>query len=88
MSTYLKFERPFSNKWEEACTALESYRNEYGNCLVPQVYKTASGLPLGAWVQSQRQRKDTLSPDQSERLDTLDFIWSRLSRDAGTLAEE
>ena len=75
-------------RWEEAYTALESYRNEYGDCLVPQVYKTPAGVPLGAWVQSHRQRKDTLSPDQRERLDALNFAWSRPSRDAGTLAEE
>ena len=56
------FERALDTKLIESTTAswefwfglLEVYKEEHGDCLVPQKYITASGDKLGTWVGTQR----------------------------------
>ena len=63
-------------QWEEGFHCLERYRQERGDCLVPQRYRDpASGFRLGGWVSKQREGKDTMLPERRQRLDALGFVW-------------
>jgi len=67
-------------KWEEGFHFLKRYRQDKGDCLVPATYRDpTSGYRLGAWVNRQRQTKDTMPPDRRERLDALGFVWEVLT---------
>jgi len=61
--------------WEERFTALEEYKQTYGNCLVPYPYM--ENKQLGSWVQGQRKNyKDgRLSEEQINRLENIGFVW-------------
>jgi hypothetical protein len=61
--------------WKEAFKALVTYKKEFGNCAVPQSYKTKDGLALGTWVANQR-KSQKLSPERKKQLDDLGFIWN------------
>lgn len=63
-------------QWEANYQQLAAYREQHGNCRVPQSYG-----PLGEWVKwlrlrRNRNRSADLSPLQIELLDDLDFIWN------------
>ena len=58
---------------------LETYTKAHGNCRVPQPHKTEDGWRLGLWVNNQRARRDTIPPDQRQRLEALpDWVWDVL----------
>jgi len=56
---------------------LEVYKSQFGNCNVPQNYKTADGFSLGSWVQKIRSRnnKNGLLANEKNELDKIGFIW-------------
>ena len=62
-------------KWEEGFTHLRSYRESNSNCLVPFDFNTEDGYRLGAWINIQRTKKATMSPERRRRLDELGFVW-------------
>ena len=62
-------------KWKEGFRALETYKKEFGDCWVNEVYTTQSGYTLGSWVQRQRTGKSKLGLENIHRLDALGFIW-------------
>jgi len=65
--------------WEEGFNHLKDYANERGHLRVSGKYTTPDGHKLGNWVNTQRNRKDTLSPQYRERLDALsEWIWDIL----------
>ena len=66
--------------WEEGLIEMSSYRNQYGDCLVPKGFITSSGFKLGAWVLGLRRRKKTLDADKLSRLSELDFVWNLRER--------
>jgi superfamily II DNA or RNA helicase len=66
----------FDELWNSAFAALKVYKDQFGDCNVPNIYKTADGLGLGKWVGSQRNKKNTLSPERIKQLDDLGFIWN------------
>jgi superfamily II DNA or RNA helicase len=66
---------PMDRFWKEAFKALIAYKKEFGNCAVPQSYKTKDGLALGTWVANQR-KSQKLSPERKKQLDDLGFIWN------------
>jgi DNA-binding TFAR19-related protein (PDSD5 family) len=66
-------------QWEQGMKELSTYKEEHGDCLVPQGYITTSGNKLGTWLSSQRSRKDRLTPEQVQRLDALEFVWDQLA---------
>ena len=70
---------PISEQWEEAFLALKIYREREGHCNVPQLFKV-DGFGLGAWVNTQRQRKKRLTKDEIIRLETLGFSWDPFSQ--------
>ena len=63
---------PRKEQWERGFSALEAYKNEFGNCLVSQNGQYA-GMNLGLWVSNQRNRKSELSAERIARLDALGF---------------
>ncbi len=72
---------PFSKAWNEAYELLLKHHKEYGNCDVPDKFKTSNGYSLGAWAFKQRKIKNTLSKDQIDRLNLINFVWDKVSYD-------
>ncbi len=65
---------PFNEAWETNFVALQRFHGREGHCRVPRDQQE-DGLNLGSWVAWQRAKKDTLSLDQVQRLNLLDFSW-------------
>ena len=65
---------PIAEQWEKAFAALKKFRKREGHCRVEKERKV-DGLKLGVWVQTQRSKKDRLTPDQIKRLNSLGFNW-------------
>ena len=66
------------HQFEKGFSALESFKEREGHCLVPQHYKEA-GVNLGTWVSGIRVRKDKLDAERLQRLENLGFIWDVLA---------
>ena len=62
--------------WDTRFEELKQYRETHGNC---RVLTTAEGGKLGLWVANQRrgQKLGRLSQERIDRLNSIDFIWSR-----------
>ena len=67
--------------WDEKFELLKEYRNEFGDCNVPNGYRY-KGFGLGAWVGTQRlanKENNTvtkkLNQDQIDKLDSIGFVW-------------
>jgi hypothetical protein len=67
--------------WDEWYGRLQSYKNQFGDCRVPQKYKTADGYRLGGWVSEQRHKPDAILPERKARLDSLGFDWNPFKTD-------
>ena len=65
---------PLTEQWEQHFAALQKFRKREGHCRVPDSHQE-DRLKLGQWVRLQRSRKDGLTPDRLERLNTLGFSW-------------
>ena len=65
---------PRGQQWEDNFEALVAYKAEFGDCLVP-VNFVYQGLNLGVWVNTQRSSKETLAPQNIQRLNDLGFVW-------------
>jgi len=66
---------PREANWEKGFLHLEAYKEREGHCSVPARHRE-NGFWLGAWVDRQRQNKDSLSEWQRQQLEKLGFIWS------------
>jgi len=64
--------------WDEWYGRLTAYKQREGDCLVPTSHREQD-YRLGSWVDKQRQNKDTLLPERRQRLDALDFVWSKFA---------
>ena len=62
--------------WTRRYEQLVAYKEEHGDCLVPQ--KWAGNPALGKWVDSQRQayKQGRLKEDRIEMLEDVGFTWS------------
>ena len=60
--------------WDHWFGMLQNFHEREGHCRVDPNLEV-KGLKLGLWVQTQRTRKDLLTPDRIRRLDCLGFIW-------------
>ena len=71
----------FEQRWKRAFEELVAYNQEHGNSQVPAGYKTADGFQLGRWVKTQRcaESAGKLSEEQTQRLNSLDFVWEQRS---------
>jgi len=70
-------------RWNSMFELLCRYREEHGDCLVPQKH-FMEGLPLGGWVKSQREQYKRIqegrpcqpNPKEAfERLEDIGFVW-------------
>ena len=61
--------------WEQWFGLLEDYKQQNGDCDVPDKYTTKTGLRLGSWVGVQRSKKDVLPEIYLRRLEELGFDW-------------
>jgi hypothetical protein len=63
--------------WEEKYKRLVAFKKRYGHCAVHQKWK--EDKQLGQWVQFQRAlyKKGTLLSDRIEKLNRLNFIWTK-----------
>ena len=68
-------------KWNDKFDRLVQYKQEHGDCLVPQNYKEYKEdtlLPsLGTWVSHQRKlyANNKLRPDRMSKLESIGFVW-------------
>jgi len=60
-------------QWKSMFGKLEQYKREHNHCNVPRSEKSLDG-----WVNSQRIafKKDTLSDERKEMLDSVGFVWT------------
>jgi Helicase associated domain len=63
------------DRWEQGFTALGKFRRRKGHCCPPQRHVEGK-YNLGAWVITQRYRKDDLSVERKRRLDRIGFVWN------------
>jgi hypothetical protein len=61
--------------WETMFAELQLYKEQFGDCKIPQSWAENPGL--GRWVNTQRQRrrKGALSAEREARLDSLGLVW-------------
>lgn len=64
--------------WKRAFSALEEYKEENGDCIVPSDYITEDELELGEWVIKQRTdlHYNYLPLDKMLKLDGVGFAWA------------
>ncbi len=65
------------SKWWMYYQELLFYKKQHSDCLVPNGYKTKTGLNLGSWVRNQRTAKKagTLDASREELLTMAGFVW-------------
>lgn len=68
-------------QWAHFYELLVAFKTEKGHCNVPVAYHP----PLAAWVYRQRHKKQSLTPEQIEKLDGLGFEWANRSDETKSL---
>lgn len=69
----LIFAKKLDLQWLQSFGLLRNYYTENGNCLVPYRLKVGE-VNLGAWVKTQHLKKDKLSSERLELLNSLGFF--------------
>lgn len=69
----------FAEQWEQAFEALKEFRTREGHCRVPAKFRTKNGLQLGSWVSNKRLKKDELTDEQIQCLNSIGFSWDPFS---------
>ena len=64
-------------KWQATFERLVAYKEEHGDCNVPQSYNDGGKPHLGNWVNKQREfyKKGSLSQDRIDQLESIGFVW-------------
>jgi len=64
--------------WEEGFEHLITHIEEEGHAKkIPKLYKTGDGYNLGSWINTQRGKRDKLTPEREARLEALDgWVWN------------
>jgi hypothetical protein len=65
--------------WRSGITAARAYTSENGDLLVPYLYVTEDGFPLGRSITKRRseRRKGALMTERVAELDALGMVWDR-----------
>jgi superfamily II DNA or RNA helicase len=72
--------RAHEEKWEEGFSQLKAFMEQEGHAKVLTNHKTQEGFRLGAWISTQRNSKDSLSPERKARLENLPgWVWDTFS---------
>jgi hypothetical protein len=76
--------------WNQTFERLVAYKNEYGNCNVPQSYNDGGSPHLGRWVSQERQnyKKGHLSQDRIDQLESIGFVWRLEGEDLSQLLRD
>ena len=74
-SNIFAFNRKNDFEFEDFYNRLLTYKNEYGDCLVPNAYICKDGYPLGQKVSSIRSDNVFISNIDKQRLIDIGFIW-------------
>ena len=61
--------------FNEVVNLLKAYKEEYGDCLVPQAYTTEDGIRLGSIVSCIRSGLRKTTPEEKKILDSFGFVW-------------
>jgi superfamily II DNA or RNA helicase len=69
---------PIADQWEERFAALKEFHAREGHAKVLQTH-IEGNLKLGIWVADQRQRRKTLTAEQTSRLNSLGFSWDPIT---------
>lgn len=62
--------------WEKGFAELMKYREDHGDCVVPDGYRTKDQFPLGLWVFEQRTFDGNYPREKYNRLKSLNFVWN------------
>ncbi|WP_081272087.1 DEAD/DEAH box helicase [Mycobacteroides immunogenum] len=64
--------------WDYGYQRLLEYVDAHGDCAFTNSYITDDGYPLGAWARGQRQRRDNLTDEHREKLQSVPgWTWNR-----------
>jgi len=58
-------------------SALRNFKDREGHCLIPE-RQTEDGFRIGFWVRNLRAKKNSLSSERLNQLNSLGFIWDPL----------
>ncbi len=64
----------FSNRWDEAFSALKCFKKREGHTLVPGGH-VENGIRLGSWTKNQRTNSANMDPARLRQLNEIDFAW-------------
>ncbi len=71
---------PFDENWQAMFAELNKFKEANSHCNVPRGYP--DNPSLGLWVSAQRQKykKKSISQDQIDKLEAIDFCWNPLDK--------
>jgi len=66
--------------WQVMFEKLVDYHKKHGDCLVPT--RWPDDPQLGMWVNNQRRRRQALSAERRQKLDSIGFVWSMYQKES------
>jgi superfamily II DNA or RNA helicase len=79
-SIFAQIVEQVGDSWDGWFGRLQAFKAREGHCRVPATALDGE-FRLGQWVSVQRTNRDKLTEDRRRRLDALDFVWSKSSKE-------